>query len=329
MRWTLRRAKAIAKGALRRSGFEVARLSRRERASPNPSGYAAVNTIQADIGDRLDWPKRPIAFVLVSSNHGLLIINRNDYQMLNETNGFGFGYQVLNSSCYDYAEIKLLLALLSNRRKFHGSGVVAIDCGANCGVHTVEWSRHMYGWGSVIAIEAQEKIYYALCGNITLNNCLNAKAILAAVGRDNREIFVPCPDYFKPASFGSLEIRKSNSNEFIGQPINYLEENCARISQIAIDELKLDRLDLLKIDVEGMEADVLAGAAATIRKHLPQMYIELLKADAEEIKSTLNTLGYKFFIFGANLIAIHERDNAGGEITMKDGILRVGRSVIQ
>src|SRR5215831_8786186 len=158
MHWTLRRAKEIAKGALQRSGREVARLGRSERASSNPSAYAAVDTIQVDIGGWLDWPKRPIAFVLVSSNHGLLIINRNDYRMLNETNGFGFGLQVLNSSCYDYAEVKLLLALLSNRRKFHGNGVVAIDCGANCGVHTVEWSRHMYGWGSVIAIEAQEKI---------------------------------------------------------------------------------------------------------------------------------------------------------------------------
>ena len=47
--------------------------------------------------------------------------------------------------------------------------------GANIGVHTVEWARHMYGWGNVIAIEAQERLYYSLCGNISLNNCLNVR----------------------------------------------------------------------------------------------------------------------------------------------------------
>ena len=36
----------------------------------------------------------------------------------------------------------------------------------------------MFGWGTVIAIEAQERVYYALCGNITINNCLNANEAL-------------------------------------------------------------------------------------------------------------------------------------------------------
>ena len=39
---------------------------------------------------------------------------------------------------------------------YFGDGVMAIDCGANVGVHTLEWSRLMYGWGEVIAFEAQE-----------------------------------------------------------------------------------------------------------------------------------------------------------------------------
>ena len=34
-------------------------------------------------------------------------------------------------------------------------GVVAIDCGANIGVHTIEWATSMTGWGSVLSIEAR------------------------------------------------------------------------------------------------------------------------------------------------------------------------------
>jgi FkbM family methyltransferase len=71
--------------------------------------------------------------------------------------------------------------LLTLRRQYYGDGVVAIDCGANIGVFTLEWARAMTGWGSVIAVEAQERIYYALAGNIAINNCFNARAVLAAV----------------------------------------------------------------------------------------------------------------------------------------------------
>jgi FkbM family methyltransferase len=78
------------------------------------------------------------------------------------------------------------------RREFYGNGVVAIDCGANCGVHIIEWSRHMFGWGRVIAIEAQEKIYYALCGNIVINNCLNTKAFVGAhIAVNTAGVFLP------------------------------------------------------------------------------------------------------------------------------------------
>lgn len=37
----------------------------------------------------------------------------------------------------------------------------------------------MAGWGAVIGIEAQQSIFYALAGNIAINNCFNAKAVLA------------------------------------------------------------------------------------------------------------------------------------------------------
>jgi hypothetical protein len=48
------------------------------------------------------------------------------------------------------------------RRQYFKDGVVVIDCGANIGAHTIEWGKRMTGWGSVLAIEAQERIYYAL-----------------------------------------------------------------------------------------------------------------------------------------------------------------------
>jgi FkbM family methyltransferase len=296
--------------------------------------FAARSRIQAVVTDRLipqidnavRWPNRPAAFVLVSSNHGTMIINRNDYCLSEQNEAFGIGYAILNTSSANALEVRYLLSLLSNRRRFYGEGVVAVDCGANVGIHTIEYSRHMFGWGTVTAIEAQEMLFYALCGNVVINNCLNARALFAAVGSEVREILVPSLDYFKPASFASLELHQSNSNEFIGQNVEYDETKCKKVQQITIDHLKLQRVDLLKIDVEGMEADVLAGAENTIRSHKPQLHVEWTKSDANSIVETLKRWGYKHYIVGDNIVAIHESDRSGANISVKDGSLHIGGS---
>ena len=188
---------------------------------------------------------RPIAFVLASTNHGSMLVNRHDYRLTQNGGGYGVGYQLLNTSAFDPQEVNFAVQLLMSRKQNFGDGVVAIDCGANIGVHTIEWAQAMHGWGSVIAFEAQERIYYALAGNITLNNCFNAKAIFAAVGASEGEIMVPLPNYFAASSFGSLEIRKKSTTEYIGQEIDYTEENCVRTQMTSIDKLHLKRLDFI------------------------------------------------------------------------------------
>ena len=100
--------------------------------------------------------------------------------------------------------------------------MVAIDCGANIGVHTVEWATAMTGWGSVVAIEAQERIYYALAGNIAINNCFNAIALHAAVSSETGIMQIPNPDYFTPSSFGSLELRQKRRQR-IHRPADRLQ----------------------------------------------------------------------------------------------------------
>ena len=105
--------------------------------------------------------QKPIPFVLTSTNHGMMIVNRNDYFMIDNESGYGVGHQLLNTSSFDQQEIDFALALIYRRKVNFGEGVVAIDCGANIGVHSVEWARLMTSWGSVITFEAQEKIFYA------------------------------------------------------------------------------------------------------------------------------------------------------------------------
>ena len=168
---------------------------------------------------------RPIAFILTASNHGTMILNHNDRYTLNPGGNFGVGWEILASSYHEQQEIDQVSEFLLAKRQLAGDGVVVVDCGANIGTHTVEWARFMYGWGQVIAIEAQEYIYYALAGNIALNNCFNAHAMWAAVGAQPGTMRVPIIDYHKNGSYGSLELKPSPTNKNIGQNISYADDN--------------------------------------------------------------------------------------------------------
>ncbi|WJF92142.1 FkbM family methyltransferase [Paraburkholderia bonniea] len=265
-------------------------------------------------------PNRPIAFILAASNHGTMIVNRNDYNLTSTGGAYGVGHQILHHSSFDANEVGFVLALLTRRREYFGDGVFAIDGGANIGVHTIEWARHMYGWGQVLSFEAQEIVYYALAGNIAINNCLNARAKLAALGEQRGELIIPQPDYFAHASFGSLELRQQEGTEYIGQRISYDPSSGVTVPLVSIDSLELARADLIKLDVEGMEVEVLRGARKTLKNLKPILTIEILKSDQAVIKGLLDELGYRYFPAGINLIAVHTEDPVLQHLSHIDGM---------
>lgn len=246
---------------------------------------------------------RKASFVLAATHHGTLIVNRMDWRQEddNPNASCGVGVELLETGAYQPGEIDCAVGLLALRRCYHGDGVTAIDGGANIGVHTIEWAKSMAWWGSVIAIEPQERLYYALAGNIALNNCANACALHAAIGDVTGTAMVPMPDYNKPSNFGGLSITQAND---IGQELT--ERVPVRL--LTIDSLELGRCDLIKLDIEGMELDALAGAQETVASCHPVMIIEHIKVDADRLHGFLNRHEYEFFYFGQNVIAAHRLD---------------------
>jgi len=257
---------------------------------------------------------RKLAFVLASTNQGAMIVNRFDYRLVGPDSGIGVGYQLLEQGAFDPVEVELAVQLLEARRRYHGDGAVAIDCGANIGAHTIEWAIAMTGWGSVIAIEAQERIYYALAGNIALNNCFNAIAMHGAVSSESGVMKIPCPNYLTASSFGSLELRQRENSEFIGQAIDYTDAKMVPVQKIALDTLQLDRVDLIKIDIEGMEMEALEGARQLIDKCHPILLIEQIKTRREQLRGWLQERGYSVVDAGINLLAVHKTDATLNEL---------------
>ncbi len=263
-------------------------------------------------------PPRPLAFVLAPTDQGTLIVNRFDYRTNPDGQTIGVGHMLLTHGTYDRPDVGLARVLLGLRRRHFGDGVLAVDCGANIGVFTVEWAKSMTGWGWVLAIEAQERIYYALAGNIAIANCFNARALHAAAGAAPGTLRIPRPEYRVPATFGSLELRQSDHNEFIGQNVSYADENLVPVTMLSIDSLALARLDLLKIDVEGMELEVLAGAAATIGRERPILIIEHIKTNRDALLAMLESHGYIYFDIGLNMLGVHTSDPTLTHIKSQD-----------
>jgi len=253
-------------------------------------------------------PPRPIAFILASTDHGTMILNRFDRAVADNGEPFGVGYRLLSGSSYEPDEAALVARLLDARRENFGDGVNALDIGANIGVVTIEWSKHMTGWGQVLAFEAQERLFHALCGNIAINNCFNARAIFAAVANQPGTLRVPVPNYFQFGSFGSLGLRPTDRTGDVGQKIDYSDERTMNAPATSIDAMGFGRLDLLKVDVEGMELEVLEGARQSIERHHPIMIIETIKSDEQALRRVLTDCGYRIYIFGINLVAIHADD---------------------
>ena len=127
-----------------------------------------------------------------------------------------------------------------------------------------------------------------------------------AVSSESGTLKIPNPNYVVPSSFGSLELRQRQGNEFIGQPIDY--ENTVKVRKLRLDEFGLPRVDLIKIDVEGMELEVLEGASEMIDQSRPIMLIEKIKADAGKLRQWLESRGYAVTEAGINFLAIHRSD---------------------
>ncbi len=217
-------------------------------------------------------------FGLVSCEHGSMILPLNDYEQLpNNQVALGVGLKVLLDGIYDEQNMPIMMAILNYQRKKRGDGVVMLDGGANIGCFTVSFARAMQDWGSVLAFEAQERLFYALCGNIALNNAMNAQAFNCALDCSDGYVNCPFPDYRMPGNYGAIRVDSGAG---------------LKVTSKRIDSLRLERLDFLKIDVEGMELAVLNGALETIKRCKPLIMAEHIHAKVDALEPFFKSIGY-------------------------------------
>lgn len=153
---------------------------------------------------------------------------------------------------------------------------VVIDIGANVGDSALWW---WIKFGSkVISFEPLKKTFYILSENVKLNSA-DIEVHNVALGNDS-----PIYGDSKGTMF-SINGDRS-------------------LETVRLVNLTLERVDLIKIDVEGFEVDVLNGALDTIRKFKPKIIMEIhstrLRGECHEI---LSGLGYELKFEGRTIIS--------------------------
>lgn len=164
-----------------------------------------------------------------------------------------------------------------------------IDVGANVGVHTVRLAKLAGAQGEVIAIEPNEEAARRAVSNLALNRVTNAR-VMHAAATDQAGGYV---ELFRPAS------RDTNRARASLLPHDYLTGSVAKVPTVSIDDICPGPVALIKIDVEGHEAAVVAGATTTIDRYSPCIIFEyapyLLSSPAQSPFGGLAGRGYELF----------------------------------
>jgi FkbM family methyltransferase len=163
-------------------------------------------------------------------------------------------------------------------------GDVVLEVGANVGAHTVALAQLVGPGGAVIAFEPQRIAFQMLCANVALNNLTNVHTFQAAAGAAPGQIAVPELDPNQPNNFGGLALGAN-----VGTPGSI-------VPVIRIDDLPVPACRLIKIDVEGMELDVLKGCTQLIATFSPVLYVENDREDrSADLIRFIDSLGYAMY----------------------------------
>lgn len=166
-----------------------------------------------------------------------------------------------------------------------------IDVGANMGTFAIPISRHIEKLdGVVYAFEPQRIIYYQICGNIFLNRIENIFCHNIALSNNDHITEVRPLNYVESWNIGGYSLSENSESP---QP---LREEAERITFKKMDDIYLaSPPTLIKIDVEGMELEVLEGGLNLIRNsNFPPILFEYNEGDRNGpiVLELLMGLGY-------------------------------------
>ena len=222
---------------------------------------------------------------------------------------FGGGEGFLN---YEKLERDEIVKLLPERGVF-------LDIGANVGLFTFSICERMPRV-RVHAFEPHPELFKCLEETVASNRLSN-------------EITLHAVALGKKAGHFRLFLDESDSGgHSLKQEVlqnNKLESSSHRVRVIPLDDLaevqSLDRIDVIKIDVQGAELECVSGAARTFEKFRPAILIECENEKLLRSENVLTTLLSVDPDYTVHRIGHHEKIRSGQIASIAREELNVGR----
>jgi len=148
-------------------------------------------------------------------------------------------------------------------------GDIVIDCGANIGVASLLFAQKAGKEGKVIAIEPEEKNYQVLEKVSKLNEGKVAPIIPLKVAVYKEDCWLELNVGTHPGAH-ALSTYYDERKAFL---LNTTEKVQALKIDTLVESLGLERVDFIKMDIEGAEVDGLLGAEETIKRFKPKLAI--------------------------------------------------------
>lgn len=155
-------------------------------------------------------------------------------------------------------ELKLLA-------QFIAPGACVLDAGAFIGTHTLAFAQMVGAAGKVYAFEPRREIFAYLQRNIDLNRAEQVRAFNVALSDAPARLMMDAIDLGETHNFGALSLTATRETAVEGQYEILVEK---------LDSMDIPPVDFIKLDVEGMESQVLAGAQVIIARDRPVIFAE-------------------------------------------------------
>jgi FkbM family methyltransferase len=183
---------------------------------------------------------------------------------------------------------------------------VFVDAGANVGLLSLFAARCVGDEGCVYAFEPSRRDYERLTANIALN------------GLGNTVHSIPCALGDKPARAVLRVADNANSgHNTLGEGFSDTTVSLSTLEGVAIRTLDdftrsagVDRLDVMKVDVEGFETAVLRGSAATLARLRPSLLLEVSDRQLAACGSSPAELEHELRAHGYTFLSVDEGSGA-------------------
>ena len=168
----------------------------------------------------------------------------------------------------------LVYDLAEQKRNIYGTGIrpgdIVLDCGANVGVFTRKalWA----GAAKVIAIEPGPENVESLRRNFP-NEIADGRVVIYPKGVwDKDDVLKLNIDPANSASDSFISVSKNA--QFVEVPLTTIDK--------MVSELRLPKVDFIKMDIEGAEQKAIAGSRKTIARYRPRMALCIYHVKGDE-----------------------------------------------